>query len=84
MSALGHQLPRGLKFYDPARPLRPKAHNEQTISVGPLCANSGCEQMQQVAPLLGHLVGAGEQRRRATARRVSRPLLPKDAEAGGW
>jgi hypothetical protein len=27
------------------------------------CAISGCEQMQQVASLLDHLVGAGEQRR---------------------
>ena len=27
-------------------------------------AKSGCEQTEQVAPLLDHLVGAGEQRRR--------------------
>jgi hypothetical protein len=33
------------------------------IARGPSCAISGCEQMQQVASLLDHLVGAGEQRR---------------------
>src|SRR5262245_17364512 len=27
-----------------------------------ICAITGCEQMQQAAPLLDHLVGAGEQR----------------------
>ena len=34
------------------------------IGSGQQCATTGREQMQQVASLLDHLVGAGEQRRR--------------------
>ena len=32
------------------------------IMACPLCATSGCEQLQQGGPLFNHLVGAGEQR----------------------
>jgi hypothetical protein len=40
----------------------PKADKIVDRSLSPLCAISGCEQMQQVASLLDDLVGAGERR----------------------
>jgi hypothetical protein len=40
----------------------PKADKEASMALSPLCAISGCEQMQQVASLLDDLVGAGEKR----------------------
>src|SRR2546429_6596132 len=40
----------------------PKSRHRCCVPARPLRARSGCEQMQQVAPLLDHLVGAAEQR----------------------
>src|SRR5262249_23909749 len=39
----------------------PESGQIADLSECPLCAISGREQMQQVAPLLNHLVGGGEQ-----------------------
>src|SRR5262249_60130976 len=39
----------------------PESGQIADLSECPLCAKSGREQMQQVAPLLNHLVGDGEQ-----------------------
>jgi len=49
----------------PMSALPPKADKRADVSLSPLCATSGCEQTQQVAPLLDHLVGERKRRPRS-------------------
>jgi hypothetical protein len=51
------QLLRG----DFCNTILPKADNRAGGSLSPLCATSGCEQLQQGGPLFNHLVGEREQ-----------------------